>query len=194
MSTSKLEQKKYLVVLIIFAMIIISAALIYRFNDTSFNEDRLIGSEHVHAKIKIFLENRDVLFSPQSNPEFFNANENIFIDKGDGTIIHRFSPNATLGMLFESMGMQFDKNCFILDNLNGDNERLGKKSFCIDESDEWNEYKFYVHKELNEEWNNYIPQDSDKILISFGHYDDQDFRIMFGTIGSFPPSLGISVG
>ncbi|MBI2148293.1 hypothetical protein HYU23_01300 [Candidatus Woesearchaeota archaeon] len=76
-------------------------------------------------------------------------------------------------IFFESLGMKFNKNCFILDD--------GEK-YC---SNEFKTLKFYVNGKLNNEYEDYVFNDLDKILISYGNEDQSKIQSQISTITDF---------
>lgn len=62
-------------------------------------------------------------------------------------------------MFFESLNMKFDSNCFELES----------KQFCNNEN---NKLRFFVTGVENDQFENYVPKNLDKILISYGGKDE----------------------
>jgi len=69
-----------------------------------------------------------------------------------------------LWIFFESVGMKFSKDCLELPD--------GKK-FCNNGK---STLKFYVNGKLNDEWENYVFKDLDKILVSYGEGEETDLK------------------
>ena len=67
--------------------------------------------------------------------------------------------------------MNFDKNCITLEN----NEK-----FCNDEN---KKLKFFVNGKENNEFENYVFDDLDKILITYGEGNDLDQQL--NSLGDF---------
>ena len=185
--TSFFENKRYLTLAIIGAIIILAALAVIRFGDTWFSPEPVrpegvgeIGSEHVHAAFSVILDWTFVDFDPIRYSKNAFANDYIFM-MGDGSynIIHRHASGATLGMFFDSLGMKYVGECFILPEgtKNGRGEPFERLEFC-DEGDK--KLKMYVNGKLNEDNENYIIQDNGQILIA---YDEKN-----------KPERGYSIG
>ena len=183
-STKSKNDKKRFTIVIVIAVIVISSALVFRFSDDIFGNPP--GSEHIHAHFKVFLDGQAVEFNPFKNPEFSNANELIFMENSDW-VIHRFAKEATLKTFFESMGFQFNSTCFVLSE---PHLKFDRTSYCIDDV---NTMKFFVNGKPNEEFENYVIHEGDKILISYGNQTDKAIRDQLATLGSVPyvPYVGL---
>ena len=105
-----MKQKDLIIVGAISAIIIFSV-ISYRFGDDLWGDS--LGSEHVHGIFRVFLTGQAYDFNPNEIAEFHKQDERIFLDDSNWEI-HRFSKDATLGVFFNSLGMQFDSTCFIL--------------------------------------------------------------------------------
>jgi len=129
----------------------------------------VLGSQHVHADWKIYINGKaldEAIWEPltmdMSAPSKSVTSSFIHLDKGapvpekSGDLIHMHATGVPLWIFFESIGWKFNKDCLILDN----NER-----YCNDDK---NILKFYVSGKPNNEWENYVFEDLDKILISHG--------------------------
>jgi len=86
----------------------------------------------------------------------------LFAD-GDGNSIHRYHEDGTLGLLFNSMNMRIDDQCYVFP----DEER----SFCT--NDDYS-LKYFINGESVSNIRNYIIQDNDRILITFGGETDKE--------------------
>ena len=170
--------KKYLVVIIIVAVIVVSSVVVYRFSDDIFGNS--LGSDHQHARFKVFLEGQAFNFSPTKYPEYRKANDFIFLDKSDW-VIHRFTPGATLETFFQSLGMEFNSSCFKLDDQ--PRTKFDRTDYCNDGD---KTLKFYVNSELNEEYEKYVIMDNDLSLISYGDQTVKAINQQLGTLKSPP--------
>jgi len=119
-------------------------------------QDPSIGpwdSTHEHTAFLIFI-NGNIL--DLSKPEYMVRARRVHIESLDGTIIHKHATGITIGHLLESLGIGFDESCIKDDRGN---------SYC--NNDDKN-LKFYVNEKLNNDFNNYIIKDNDKVLITYG--------------------------
>ena len=108
-------------------------------------------------------------FSPINYPKYENANPYILLEPDDGNTIHRFATGVTLDVFFNSFGMQFTKDCFIIPEETFTVTKKidkGPAEFC-NEGDKT--LKFYVNKELNDQHEQYVIVEKDKILIIYGN-------------------------
>ena len=113
-----------------------------------------LKTQPIHADFAVFINNEQVDFN---NPEYFLKSAFMHVERdddgSDGKKLHMHSTNVPLWVFFESIGMNFNRNCITLDN--GEN-------FCGTDK-----MKFFVNGQENDEYENYVFEDGDKILISF---------------------------
>ncbi|MCH8003237.1 MAG: protein-disulfide isomerase [Nanoarchaeota archaeon] len=121
-------------------------------------------STHEHTAFLIFI-NGNVL--DLSKPEYMVRARRVHIEGLDGIIIHKHATGITIGHFLETLGMGFDENCFVDDKGN---------SYC--NNDDKN-LKFYVNEKLNNDFDNYIIKDNDRLLISYGNEDDVNGQLNF---------------
>jgi len=184
---SKLENKRYIKIVIVAAIVVLSLVTIVRFSEDMFGPPSPYpgvdepGSTHVHSKFKVYIDGSVVNLNPKHNSSYEKGNEYIFLEK-DGNTIHRFAKGAPIGLFFEGLGMKFDRDCITLDDTKN-NDRFDERSYCIDDD---KKILLYVNDELNDNYDEYVIQDGDRILIAFGEYEQRDISIMLGTISSFP--------
>ena len=112
-----------------------------------------LGDEHVHSSIlvRIFGDKFDF-----SVPSYQIKNSWIHFEDSDGTTIHRHSTGVTLGYLFDSINIGIDNKCF---------EFPDGRQFCTNED---YSLKYYINHQRVSDINDYIFEDGDRILISFG--------------------------
>lgn len=122
-----------------------------------------VGSIHIHAKFKIYIQNKSIDFSV-SKYQLPLINPHVHLENGDGETIHVHATGVTMGVFLDSLGIKFDKNCLIMDT--------GEK-YC-NQNDKT--LKFYVNGEPNQKWENYIIREGDKILISYGNESETELR------------------
>lgn len=123
-------------------------------------DSKMLKTQHIHADFAVFINDKQVDFN---NPKYFLKSAFMHVERddnrSDGKKLHIHSTNVPLWVFFESIGMSFNRNCITLDN--GDN-------FCGT-----GQMKFYVNDRENNEYENYVFKDGDRILISFGSSDIQ---------------------
>ena len=112
-----------------------------------------LGDEHVHSSllVRIFGDKFDFAV-----PSYQIKSSWIHFEDSDGTTIHRHSSGVTLGYLFDSINIGIDNKCYIFPD---------GRQFCTNE--DYSLKYFINHKRVND-INDYIFEDGDRILISFG--------------------------
>ena len=116
----------------------------------------ILGDEHVHAIMSVKLHNDVFDFA---GPAYQIKSSWIHFEAQDGATIHRHSTGVTLGFLFESIAIGLDDECYAFKGTGG--ERV----FCT--NDDYS-LKFYVNHQLVPNLTDYVFEDRDKILISYG--------------------------
>jgi len=126
-----------------------------------------LGDEHEHASIlvRIFGDKFDF-----ASPSYQIKNSWIHFEDSDGTTIHRHSSGVTLGFLFDTLNIvvgwesigynePFDSSkdpCFIFPD---------GRQFCTNED---YSLKFYINHELVKGIYDYVLEEGDRILITYG--------------------------
>ena len=123
-----------------------------------------LGGEHEHASllVRIFGDKFDF-----SVPSYQIKSSWIHFEESDGTTIHRHASGVTLGYLFDSLNIGVDyvdrvnedtiKKCFIFPD---------GRQFCDNED---YRLKFYINHVEQQSIYNYILEDGDRILITYGN-------------------------
>ncbi len=114
----------------------------------------VLGDEHVHASmlVRIFGDKFDF-----SGPAFQIKSSWIHFEGQDGTTIHRHSTGVTTGYLFETLGITIDDQCYIFPD---------GREFCTNED---YSLKFYVNHQQVSDIRDYVFEDEDRILITYGN-------------------------
>ena len=112
-----------------------------------------LGDEHVHSSllVRIFGDKFDF-----SVPSYQIKSSWIHFEESDGTTIHRHSTGVTLGYLFDSINIGIDNKCFVFPD---------GRQFCTNED---YSLKYYINHQPVSNISEYIFEDGDRILISFG--------------------------
>ena len=126
-----------------------------------------LGDEHVHSSVlvRIFGDKFDFAV-----PSYQIKNSWIHFEDSDGTTIHRHSTGVTLGFLFDSLNIGIDDKCFVFPD---------GRQFCTNED---YSLKYYINHQPVSDIRDYIFEDGDRILISFGsetpdEIEDQLFEL-----------------
>ena len=112
-----------------------------------------LGDAHEHASllVRIFGDKFDFAV-----PSYQIKNSWIHFEDSDGTTIHRHSTGVTLGYLFDSINIGIDNQCFVFPD---------GRQFCTNED---YSLKYYINHQPVSNISEYIFEDGDRILISFG--------------------------
>ena len=123
-----------------------------------------LGGEHEHASLleRIFGDKFDFAV-----PSYQIKSSWIHFEESDGTTIHRHASGVTLGYLFDSLNIGIDyvdkvnedtnKKCFIFPD---------GRQFCDNED---YRLKFYINHVEQQSIYNYVLEDGDRILITYGN-------------------------
>ena len=123
-----------------------------------------LGDEHEHASllVRIFGDKFDF-----STPGYQIKSSWIHFEESDGVTIHRHSSGVTLGYLFANINIGIDyvdrvnedtiKKCFIFPD---------GRQFCDNED---YRLKFYINHVEQQSIYNYVLEDGDRILITYGN-------------------------
>ena len=143
----------------------------------------ILGSQHIHADWKIYIDGKQLGFSDKSHMERMRNNQPvssfIHVDSGapapekTGDILHMHATGIPLWIFFKSIGMDFNKDCLTLEN---------KEKFCSEGN---KKLKFYVNGKLNNEFENYVFKDLDKILIGYGDESEEEIQKQLSAITDF---------
>lgn len=133
----------------------------------------VLGSQHIHADWKVYINGKaldDSMLEPlsmnMSKMDNKITSSFIHLDKGapapekTGDVLHMHATGVPLWIFFKSVGMDFNKESLALPD--------GRKF----SNDGKNTLKFYVNGKPNSEWENYVFDDLDKILILYGSEAD----------------------
>ena len=112
-----------------------------------------LGDEHVHSSllVRIFGDKFDFAV-----PSYQIKSSWIHFEDSDGTTIHRHATGVPLGFLFDSLNIGIDGKCFVFPD---------GRQFCTNED---YSLKYYINHKPVSSINDYIFEDGDRILISFG--------------------------
>ena len=112
-----------------------------------------LGDSHEHASllVRIFGDKFDF-----SVPSYQIKSSWIHFEESDGTTIHRHASGVTLGFLFDTLNIGMDSKCFVFPD---------GRQFCTNED---YSLKYYINHQPVSDIKDYIFEDGDRILISFG--------------------------
>ena len=112
-----------------------------------------LGDEHEHASllVRIFGDKFDF-----SSPAYQIKSSWIHFEESDGSTIHRHASGVTLDYLFANLGIGIDSLCYKFPD---------GRHFC---SNEDYSLKYYVNHRLVISINDYVLEEGDRILITYG--------------------------
>ncbi|MDA1125110.1 MAG: protein-disulfide isomerase, partial [Crenarchaeota archaeon] len=115
-----------------------------------------LGADHVHASllVNIFGDKFDF-----STPNYQVKTPWIHFENQDGDTIHSHSTGVELEFLFNSMKLATNENCFVFPD---------GRQFCTNED---YSLKFYINQQLVKDIREYVIQEDDRILITYGNED-----------------------
>ena len=113
-----------------------------------------LGDEHEHASllVKIFTDKFDF-----TSPAYQIKSSWIHFEESDGSTIHRHASGVTLGYLFSTLNIGIDSECYKFPD---------GRHFCTNED---YSLKYYINHQIVNNINNYIFEDGDRILITYGN-------------------------
>jgi len=110
---------------------------------------------HAHADFKVFINGNEMDFAKEKY-EHIDRNIHLHVNNPyGGYLLHLEGRKAPIGAFFSSLGMAFNSTCFSTET----------KSYCDDGT---SALAFFVDGEQNYEYGDYVPQDMDRILITYG--------------------------
>ncbi|HXV51582.1 MAG TPA: protein-disulfide isomerase [Nitrosopumilaceae archaeon] len=112
-----------------------------------------LGDEHEHASILVRIHTDKFDFS---GPAYQIKSSWIHFEGQDGNTLHRHASGVTLGYLFDTLRISLTDQCFVFPD---------GKEFCT--NDEYS-IKFYINHNQVPDIRNYVLQEDDRILISYG--------------------------
>ena len=113
-----------------------------------------LGDEHEHASllVRIFGDKFDF-----TSPAYQIKSSWIHFEDSDGTTIHRHASGVTLSYLFETINIIINDQCYLFPD---------GRQFCTNED---YSLKYYLNHKSVDSISDYVIQDGDRILITFGN-------------------------
>ena len=128
-----------------------------------------LGDEHDHASIlvRIFGDKFDF-----SVPTYQIKSSWIHFEESDGTTVHRHSSGVELGYLFDTINIGIDNKCYIFPD---------GRQFC---SNEDYSLKYYINHQLVNDVYDYVFEDGDRILITYGSETPEQIEMQLRELDS----------
>lgn len=135
----------------------------------------VLGSQHIHSDFKVYVNGKSLNFADN---RYYMKSSFMHLDnqqnKDDaGGVLHMHATGVPLWVFFKSIGVDFNKDCINQE----DNEK-----FCNNGN---KKLKFYVNGKQNSEFENYVSNDLDKVLISYGNGNEEEIRNQLASITDF---------
>ncbi len=113
---------------------------------------------HVHADFAVYINGNKLDFTKTEYQSSVGheKDEHVHLHDGGGDIIHRHDEGVTLPKFFSSLGYTLTNDCFTTD---------ASEQFCTNAS---STLRLFVNEKEVEDIMTYIPQEEDKILLTYG--------------------------
>ena len=112
-----------------------------------------LGGEHEHASLLVRIFNDKFDFAV---PSYQIKSSWIHFEESDGTTIHRHASGVTLGYLFQTLNIDINSKCYAFPD---------GRQFCTNQD---YSLKYYINHKIVDDINDYVIQDDDRILITYG--------------------------
>ena len=129
-----------------------------------------LWGEHEHAAILVVVLGQKLDFSLEP---FQGKSPWIHFEGGNGEIIHRHAGGITLGFLFDTIKINLTEQCLSYKE---------STEFCTDEK---YTLQFYINEEQVDDIRNYEIMEGDKILITYGNYDNELIKKQLKILNSY---------
>lgn len=172
------KRKQYLKIIVPVVVGIAALAIVLAIFFPSQNlaaEYGALGSAHEHAAVLINLNGTTLDLAQQ---KYMVRSNYIHVESYngtlDGTTIHKHSSDVPMGEFLKSIRMDASDDCFITDS----NQR-----FCDDD-----QYRlsFYVNGDETQDIMSYVPNDDDRILITYGKENTTEINRQLQELNSLP--------
>jgi hypothetical protein len=126
------------------------------------------------AAILVMIDDLEFLFYTSG---YQMQDPHIFFSDGDGNTIHRYHEDATMELLFNSMDVGIEDQCYVFPKSTG----YPSDHFCV--NDDYS-LKYFINGKPVSGILDYIIQDNDRILIIFGNETDKQIQEYFSQLNS----------
>ncbi|MGI0061880.1 MAG: protein-disulfide isomerase [Nitrosotalea sp.] len=129
-----------------------------------------LGNVNIHAGILTMIYGQQFDYSSSA---YQVKNAYIDFEKDDGETIHMHAANVTLGFLFNSLHIGLTDKCFTFPD---------SRNFCTDDK---YSLKFFVNHHQLQDISNYVINENDRILISYGNENSTQIDAQLAKVDSF---------
>ena len=112
------------------------------------------------------------------HPNYQMKNPHIFFADNNGNSIHRYHEDATMELLFNSMNIGIDHQCYVFPD---------GRAFCT--TDEYS-MKYFLNGKLVSDIRDHVVQNNDRILITFGGETDKQIQEYLSQLNSIEIKSG----
>src|SRR5574341_2542342 len=130
-----------------------------------------LGDEHEHAAMNVIIFGDKFDFS---SPAYQVKNRYIHFENHNGDTVHRHASGVTMGFLFNTLNIGFTDSCFTFPD---------KREFCT--NDDYS-LKLYVNHQRDASFLDYVFEDDDRILISYGNENSTKIDEQLARLDSIP--------
>jgi protein-disulfide isomerase len=145
--------------------------------DSAIENYPVSGSEpatpyHAHFDFKVIADGKEFDFSESKYQESKDnpLDADAHFHDGNGKIVHLHKRDISLGQFLQSLKFTLTKTCLITDP---------KTSYC---SGGDKTLKVFVNEKENTDYENYIPKDLDRILITYGKYSESELQYQIDSV------------
>ena len=128
-----------------------------------------LGDEHEHASLLVRIFGDKFDFSATT---YQIKSSWIHFEESDGNTVHRHSSGVTLNYLFETVNIEIDEDCYIF---------ADGRQFCTNED---YSLKYFINGDSVNSINDYVIQDDDRILISYGSETENQIKHQLNELDS----------
>ena len=130
-----------------------------------------LGDEHEHASMMVLIFGDTFDFS---TPAYQVKNRYIHFENHDGFTVHRHASGVPLGFLFETLKIKLTDDCYVFPD---------KREFCANSD---YSLKFFINHKPVPSILDYVLQDDDRILISYGNENSTQIDEQLAKLDSIP--------
>jgi len=129
-----------------------------------------IEPQHVHADWKIYINNQLVDYYKE---QYIEKNRIVHMHPGKNNewVIHVHNKGITLRHFLTTLGIMADQKCIT----------INETSYCEDNN---KRLKYYVNGKINDLAPDYLIEDLDKILITYGNQSESQIKSQLASIGN----------
>jgi hypothetical protein len=133
-----------------------------------------VGSAHVHAGFAVMLNGQEIDFSQARYQVGATGSQLIHMEGGDGTTLHRHATGVTIGEFLHTVRMDITDGCFVTDN---------STQYCAQGD---NRLLYFVNGEETDSIMDYVLEEDDRILITYGDLTEQQIQEQIDTVNDRP--------